>query len=323
MAKSSNNCSAKVILDSISPNGKRLITIEARYWRAIHAEVMTHRDRARNAASSRAIPFYREIKCTECSKNPHDVCSACGDNGTVVVPNCTYSFIENDPFIPEFIGAEQKGMQSGRELIDSERDKAVDLIDDMRRYCLDKCKQLYGIGVHKSIINRYLEPWSYITVLMTATEWKNFFRLRIHPKAEKHFDKVARMMKDAIDASTPNLLQPGQWHMPYIRPEDDQLIKDYIGPEANSLQILRMKKKVSAARCARLSYLTHDGEVNLQQDMRIFDTLIHPKIEQDRDDDVIHSSPLEHVASPLLGRSGPYDGWFQFRKEFPNENVAG
>ena len=52
---------AKVVLDSTC-NGKRLITIECKYWRAIHSEIMTHRDRARNAMSSRAIPFLRLIK---------------------------------------------------------------------------------------------------------------------------------------------------------------------------------------------------------------------------------------------------------------------
>ena len=29
---------AKVILDSVSPFGRRITTIEARYWRAIHCE---------------------------------------------------------------------------------------------------------------------------------------------------------------------------------------------------------------------------------------------------------------------------------------------
>lgn len=316
---SRNNCSAKVILDSVGPNGKRIVTVEARYWRAIHAEIMTHRDRARNAASSRAIPFIRIGKDDQ------------------IVPNCTYSYIQDDPFLPEFIGTEQKGMQSGSELMEPFRTAALKEIDDLRRAALATCKRLFDLGVHKSIINRYLEPWSYITVVMTATEWKNFFRLRIHPKAEKHFNKIAGKIKSAIDNSVPTPLKAGEWHMPYLLDEERYML---LVPEvsicANTLgmpesvvwswDIEQVLKKISAARCARLSYLTHDGKRDCTADLRIFNDLINPKIEEDRDDDVIHSSPLEHVCQASCRtdlRSGPMVGWFQFRKEFPNENVEG
>lgn len=339
--RSKNNCSAKVILDSIGPNGKRIVTVEARYWRGIHSELMTHRDRARNAASSRAIPFIRYGKCTGCDGTKIDngaECHYC--NGTGVggpVPNCTYSYIENDPFLPEFIGTEQKGMQSGSELMEPNRSQALIRIDKMRQYCLMQCQELFKLGVHKSIINRYLEPWSYITVVMTATEWKNFFRLRIHPKAEKHFNKIAGKIKAAIDNSVPKPLLAGQWHMPYLLDEERVLLlnpevsivaKTLGLPEADvwGMSIQHMLKRISAARCARLSYLTHDGKRDCTADLRIFNDLINPKIEEDRDDDVIHSSPLEHVCQASCRtdlRSGPMVGWFQFRKEFPNENVEG
>lgn len=312
--RSSNNSSAKVILDSISPKGKRIVTVEARYWRSIHAEIMTHRDRARNAASSRAIPFLRR------------------DSSGNIVKNCTHSYIKNDAFFPEFIGSEMKGMQSGAELPEPQRTEALRLIGEMRDFNLDRCERLFELGVHKSIINRYVEPFSYITVVMTATEWNNFFRLRVHPKAEKHFNKVATQIRDAIAASTPKLLQPGEWHMPYLRPEDADDIRTQTlcfenipmhNPEKIETEIL---KRVSAARCARLSYLTHDGIRSINEDLRVFNTLIHPKIDQERDDDVIHSSPLEHVVECMEDpnfRSGPFVGWKQFRKEFANENVEG
>lgn len=290
--------SAKVILDSISPDGKRLTTMELRYWRSIHAEIMTHRDRARNAASSRAVPFYKE--CATCYGGVLP-CQRCGDSGTI--KKCTYTYVKNDPFIPEFIGAEQKGMQSGEELQGERRENVLRSIERMREFCLEECRIMAMNNCHKSIINRYVEPWSYITVVMTATEWKNFFRLRIHPAAEKHFNQLATMMKAALDASQPTLLQWGGWHMPYLTSNDP----------AVSMELL---KKISAARCARVSYLNHDGKRSIEDDLRLFETLMPPG-------DVIHSSALEHVATPCAGRSGPYNGWGQMRKEYPNENVEG
>lgn len=337
----SNNDYAKVVLDSVGPNGKRLITVEARYWRAIHAEFMTHRDRARNAASSRAIPFYKTILCPACKdKDPFLIaeCQECGGTGQKVIDKCSYSYIRNDSFFPEFMGTEQKGMQSGGELVEPNRSRALGEIEDMRDFCLIRCMRLHELGLHKSLINRYLEPWSYITIVTTATEWKNLFRLRVHPKAEKHFQKVAAKMKAAIEASTPQVLEAGEWHMPYLRfvedshdinqlgrAEIDGMLKMQPAEKEEDTERTALLKRISAARCARLSYLTQDGRRDLKDDIRLFDSLIHPKFEQDRDDDVIHSSPLEHVgqASDKDFRSGPFDGWLQFRKQFPNENVPG
>lgn len=317
--QSRNESWAKVILDSVSPAGKRIVTVEARYWRAIHAEIMTHRDRARNAASSRAIPFIRFSK-----------------DDRMPVANCTYSYIQNDYFLPEFIGAEQKGMQSGGELPEPQRSEALEIIDELRQTALASCLKLHDLGVHKSIINRYLEPWSYITVVMTATEWKNFFRLRVHPKAEKHFNKIASQIKDAIDASVPQEVTAGDWHLPYIRPEDREEVRESLGSlnlervpvGEDAERQVQVLKRVSAARCARLSYLTHEGVRSLDADLALFRSLIHPKLENDRDDDVIHASPLEHVAFACgrnngRARSGPFTGWVQFRKEFCNESVSG
>lgn len=352
-----NKSYGKVVLDSIGPNAKRLVTVECRYWRAIHAEIMTHRDRARNAASSRAIPFFREAVCKLC--NGTTDCISCGGNGLSVlykeqiaeiggvpttrvgtnrynyaIPNCTYSMIWNDPFIPEFIGTEQKGMQSGGELLEPYRGDFLKLCHRGREYMLEVCLEMFKTGVHKSIINRYLEPWSYITVIMTATEWNNFFRLRVHPKAEKHFNKVASQIKEAMGASRPLLLGAGDWHLPYLRGEDwnsptgdldFRIRKTEREIERGTVSKIAVLKRVSAGRCARLSYLTHEGIREQSKDLDLFESLIHPKLDEDRDDDVIHSSPLEHVAEASNGeiRSGPYDGWFQFRKEFPNECVPG
>ena len=170
----------KMILDSMAPCGKRLTTITATYPRFIHSEIMTHRDRARNAASSRAIPW---------SKMREQII--------------------NDPVIPLVFGSEQKGMQTGCEVDDPKA--ALECWLNARDVALERADWLHCYGVHKSIVNRIVEPWMWITVVMSATEWKNFFRLRCHPDAEIHFQKIAGMIRDLLEASTPTPLAAWEW----------------------------------------------------------------------------------------------------------------
>src|SRR6202035_2540764 len=75
-------------------------------------------------------------------------------------------------------------------------------------------------GYHKQIVNRLIEPFMHITVVCTATEYSNFFSLRCHEAAEPHINLLACRMRDAINASTPKLLKPGQWHLPFVGVDD-------------------------------------------------------------------------------------------------------
>ncbi len=285
---------ATVVAHSISPDGIEIVSVAATYPRFIHAELMTHRAFARNAASSRAIPFIKF------------------DANGNIAPNCTLAMVRDNPVIPQFLGVEKAGMQAGEELTGDDRNDAISIIRCLMEDALGAAQRLYGLGLHKSIINRYLEPWSWITTLITATEWNNFFRLRCHPDAERHFQLIAGMIRTAIDQSVPARKDYGQWHLPYIELHDViDLARRGFEPET--------LMKVSAARCARLSYLTQDGERDLAKDIALADRLIN------RTDNVIHASPLEHPAQ--CGHpddfSGPFVGWKQYRKAFANENAPG
>lgn len=303
------NYEVKVIKDSVSSIGKRLTTITATYPRFIHSEVLTHRDRARNSASSRAIPF-----------------------------NKLRDIVITSPVIPLSWGMEQSGMQTGEEIPEAlrplanaiwlaARDEAIEYatmlhnISDtahdnnlsarilkylsvQEREDLDKwCNDSQKVRIHKSLPNRIIEPWMWITVVMTATEWNNFFRLRCHPHAEQHFQKIAGMIKDALKESVPKV--NNDWHLPYI--QEDEWSYD-----------IETLKRMSVARCARVSYLTHEGKRDVVKDLELFD-----KLNIGSGKDLPHASPYEHVARalPTLERSGPFIGWHQFRKDFPNENV--
>lgn len=308
---------ANVVAHSIGHHNIPIISVEATYPRIIHAEIMTHRDRARNAASSRAIPWKRFKKGFQ-----SEVIQDEFNRGILplkayldsLVPNCMYRMVMENPFIPISFDMEQKGMQSGNPI--EFQDAGIHRWLKARSEAVYHADKLADMGVHKSIVNRIVEPWMWITVLMTATEWKNFFRLRCHPAAEKHFQKIAGMIRQAIAESKPRHLEVGEWHLPYITDSDYKDVP--ILPNREAL------KYISAGRAARVSYLTHDGKRDPAEDIRLCEQLINPP-SAGLDDDVIHASPLEHQAQCLETdlRSGPFRGWKQFRKEFKNENVEG
>ena len=182
---------AKIILDSIAPNGIRLTTMELRYPRIVHAEMLRHRVYSRSVASSRAIPVLKQIEK-----------------------------IKNDPFIPERWQANQKGMVAGDELSAGDSAKARKIWLEALAYAEKKTLQLVELNVHKEIANRLMEVFSYTVELVTGTEWDNFYDLRVASPAQPQIEKIAHMARDAQQASTPTQLARGEWHMPMLRQED-------------------------------------------------------------------------------------------------------
>jgi len=262
---------ARMVLDSIGHHGIRLSTMELTYPRIVHSEMLTHRDRARNSASSRAIPFSKMLTA-----------------------------VMEDPFVPLAFGSKQAGMQMGNEVVDQVVCRGAWL--SARDAAIDHAKVLDQYGVHKSICNRLLEPWMWITVIMTATDWENLFRLRCHEDAEIHIQKICYMAKDLLADHQPVPTAFGQWHLPYVQSE-----------EFGNYDIETLKK-VSVARCARVSYLTHDGVCDVVKDLELFERLVTGS-------GFGHWSPHEHVAQCVnaFERSGPFRGWKQYRKTFAGE----
>jgi len=273
-----------IIADSLAPSGKRLTTVEICYPRFIHSEILTHRDRARNSASSRAIPWKKMMAA-----------------------------ISENPVVPIRWGSEQKGMQTGGEI--DNPDEATKIWLEARDNALKSAQKLADLGVHKSLVNRITEPWMWITVIMTATEWKNFFRLRCHPDAEIHFQKIAGMIREELDNNSPKKLEEGQWHLPFIQYDEIVDLATYYPLNKKFYnEKLEILKKISIARCARVSYLTHDGKRDASKDLELFDRLMNGS-------GFGHLSPHEHVAraESTEVRSGPFIGWTQYRKTVPNE----
>lgn len=269
---------AKILADSVSPAGVRLTTMEVTFPRFILPEFNTHRMFSRNSASSRAIPVEKMIQR-----------------------------VKENPFIPEYWGANQPGMQAHQEI--PENLKTYAYMEWVRAFgeAIRAAEYLAGVGVHKQLANRLLEPFSWHTVIVSATEWDNFFALRCHPDAQPEIRKIAEMMRDEMALSTPQLIQFGEWHLP-LTPDLQELTRNY-----DDEQI----KRISAGRCARVSFLTHDRKRDPEKDIALCeDKIIAPG----------HMSPLEHVARPAANPEifyGNFKGWQQFRQEIPHEENFG
>lgn len=276
------NIYSKMIADSISPSGSRLCTTENNLWRSMLAELNTHRDFSRNSRSSRAVPFSK-----------------------------TVAEVIDNPARPLVFKGEQKGMSAGEPLEDQEA--ALEKWLECRDAAVETATALYEMGVHKSIVNRVIEPFMWHRVIVTATETENFFAQRCHPDAQDDIRAMAECMRMVMKVSDPTPLNSGSWHLPYINEDTRREVEErsgFIGTvdtmEDYPWQALR---QISAARCARVSYLTHDGKRDLEKDMDLYSTLTSANPP--------HWSPLEHVATPspwlMHPAEGNFNGWTQLR----------
>lgn len=264
----STQINAKVIADSIYWDGPRLTTVEVHLPRFMLPELNTHRGFSRNSASSRAIPVEKQLVK-----------------------------VFGDPAMPVEWPREQKGMQGGAEL-DSDEIADAQRLWLANRHSVAMAVQAYlkkrpgdegkTRRLHKSILNRMIEPWMWHTVVITATAWQNFFNQRCSPLAQPEIRVAAEAIRDAMEASEPEELKWDEWHLPYI--EDG---------EWEGIVPLSDLAKISAARCARTSYETQDGVRDFEVDLDLYARLTEA--------DPPHWSPLEHVATPW--RDNRQDGF--------------
>lgn len=285
--------SAKIITDSISPEGQRLTTMQITMHRFILPEFNTHRKFSRNSASSRAVPLKKQLK-----------------------------MVEENPAFPVVWQAEKSGMQGGEELTGHSLLRSQAMWEDQFESTVDRIK-IYlrevedndETPLHKSWVNRLLEPFMWHTVCVTSTEWNNFFAQRCSPLAQPEIRAVAVEMQAALYESEPTEVPYESWdipgdnyHLPYLKPGEEPFI--YMnGYDTRSISI---------ARSARVSYLTQEGVRNYEKDQQLYERLLSPN------DGPPHWSPFEHVARPARKGEvarGNFDGWIQRRQEIIEERV--
>ena len=268
------NPTAEIIADSINGSGDRLTTFVLTYHRMIHSEFMTHRMLSKNSSSSRAIPAEKMIK-----------------------------LVESQEVYPLHWGKNQKGMSAREELEGGALLAARHWWKAAREEAIARAKVGIQIGLHKQIINRILEPFSSITVICSGTEYQNFFAQRCHPDAQPEIQALANKMKLAYDASKPLELPDGAWHIPLIT--DEEWVCGFKATaETNELETMI---KIAVGRCARVSYLNHDGDRNITDDIKLHDRLLTSK--------PAHLSPFEHVAIALPDseKRANFRGWESYR----------
>lgn len=268
--------SAKVIEDSIAQNGKRITTLQLEFQRFLLPEFNTHRIFSRNASSSRAIPVAKLIER-----------------------------VKKEPAMPIHWGRNQPGMQASEELDVEAKEKAKIMWQSAALSAASMAESMMQLGLHKQAANRVLEPYLWIQVVVTATEWANFFELRDHADAQPEIRELAAEMRRQMLMSAPvwrprDRMNAASWHLPYVSREERFLFADQ--PE--------LLAKISAARCARVSYLLTDGTApSIEKDLALFDRLVGSR--------PLHASPVEHQAYPLplaAQTSKNLVGWRQFRE---------
>ena len=251
---------ATVICDSISEQGIRLTTFEIEYPRIVMSEFNTMRAISKNSSSSRAIPVSKMLEHTK-----------------------------NINLKPIYFGSNKSGMQAGDELVGEDLEYAHAVWDSALASAIGQAELLDDCGVAKEVTNRLVEPFQLVKVVCTATDWENFFNLRLHPDSDPNICMLAYKMYKAMEESKPYELKEGEYHLPYVNVGwNGKGEMCYFDEDFNSVE-LEQAIKLSAASCASVSYRTEG--MTLEKADKIFDMLIKAE--------VIHASPFEHLATPI------------------------
>lgn len=184
----------------------------------------------------------------------------------------TKKLIESATFIPDEWPQNDKGMSPSETVSVEAATKATILWKNLMEKSVETALALHELGIHKEIANRVLSPFLIIKGLITSTEWQNFIDLRTHKTTQRETRLIAEQIRDYFATSELQDIPRVQYHLPFIKQgEEFKTQTDFI--------------LVSAARCARVSYLNHDGKTDLSKDIALAIDLLENQ----------HMSPFEHV----------------------------
>lgn len=307
---------AEIVADSLSPQGHRITSMLLTYPRIIHAEMCRHRMHSRNSASSRAIPFEKMVQ--QVQENPFIPIAWQKDhkgmNGTEYAE---YPDIED--FKSIWLNARNDSVKSvqlmhtgnvkltkqlcnrilepfmwHKELVTAtEWDNFFELRCPKYRVC----HATVPYRSRKDAIKDFGKSHPYIKEY-TDLDWLKMS----YSGAEIHMQLLAEKMWDAMNESKPQELGEGKWHIPF----GDQI--NNVGHFTSKVDVNNTfwkdyneqnKIKIAVARAARLSYTTHNGEIDYEKDIELHDRLFEKK----------HMSPFEHVAKAM--NKGEYEAFLK------------
>ena len=256
---------AKVIADSINETGQRLTTFELEFPRLILSECNTHGAIEKNTSSSRAIPVSKML-----------------------------DHILEQNLKPIYFGSKKSGMQAGNELESISLEVAKGLWEDSLEKAVFYANQLDALGVAKEVTNRITEPYQLIKAVWSATDWDNWFNLRLEKDADPNICMLAFKMHEAMSKSDPILLKKGDYHLPYVESwtekDTGKKVYSYVDNYGEYVWMnLEQAIKYSVASCAQVSYRSEG--MTLEKAEKIWNMLVKSE--------VVHASPLTHVATPI------------------------
>jgi len=225
---------AKVLADSITETGDRLVTVEATSPKYLDAECEKHRMLNTNSSSSRAIPVKRILEQ-----------------------------VREDPFLPPDIRYNQGGMQGYDLLTEDHKSLIHSLLSDHADNVADFASELSVLhNVHKQHINRYIEAFSVQCKVITGNveSFRAMLKLRTDAHADPSIQDWAFKIQDAINKSVPNEVGEMEWHLPYVDGEWED------AP-------LHVRRVVSVSRCAAISYYRQDQENTFEQHLERYKRL--------------------------------------------------
>ncbi len=287
---------AKILADSVSAFSakRRLVTLDLTFPMFVQPQLLRHRAFSFSVQSTRAVPLKEQIRR-----------------------------VREEPCAPLRWGAAQRGMVAENVIDDATIQQARDAWEDAMLDAAAWAERFVELKVHQEVAARLLMPFQWCRMILSATEWNNFFALRIDPHAQAEIRLLAEAIRDAMAASTPKVLLSGEWHLPLVDDEDREWCEGLLnklekepGPHTDS--VFRAARSdvmclISAGRCARVSFLQHDGTRKPARDLELGKRLVQEG----------HMSPTEHQAAPLADhneRSGNFVGFKQHRKIYEHED---
>lgn len=299
---------AEIVAHSVNKQGDELISVLCTFPRIILAEVNTHRMLSKNTSSSRAIPFKKMLETIENNpfipiawqKNhsgmqgseyfthPHDI-QACEQNWLVARDKAvqTASWLNEGDVTKQLCNRLLEPFMWTTMLITGSKE-GWDNFFHLR--CPSYQLGDHDYGNYAKSKNDWYKHNNHLEVGSISD--LEFLKLN-KGQAEIHMMVLAEAIWDAKNKSTPKLLNPGEWHIPF----EDKIGRfstldvngntDMLELERN---ILHNKVFVSTAMGARTSYtiVGEEKEINPENLISLHDRLISQQPP--------HSSPMEHCA---------------------------
>jgi thymidylate synthase ThyX len=237
---------AKILADSISERGDRITTYLLTFPRIILAEFNTHRSFSRNSASSRAIPFKKMVESVE--KNPFIPIAWQKDHkgmqGSEYLSDVPAGVSDKEFSIDMWLEARDAAVSNAKILNNTGVTKQLcnRLLEPFMWHTVictaTNYDNFFNLRCPEYLINWYpkdrpeaLEPSQAIfkskkdAIARTEGECDGWteedWRECNISQAEIHIQALAEAMWDAMNESTPKVLEVGEWHIPFVEIEED------------------------------------------------------------------------------------------------------